>query len=76
MKRTPLAETPSAANALNLAMERASVDGEHPSWSAMLPRVKPRADGHPSTTATATTASLESCAVVKKSSTAYMSRKW
>ena len=46
----------SPAIVLNRAMERVIVDNEHPSWSQMLPRVKPRAEGQPKTTATATTA--------------------
>ena len=45
MNQTPPAETPSPAIVLNRAIERVNVDGEHPSWSAMSPRVKPRAEG-------------------------------
>src|ERR1700693_5540834 len=56
--RTPPPAAPSPANALNRPMERVNVDAEHPSWSAMLVTLKPRADGHPSTAATATTATL------------------
>ena len=66
----------SPAIVLNRAMERVNVAGEHPSWSAMLPTLKPRADGHPKTTATATTATRASGAAVMNSSTANMSCKW
>ena len=44
MNRTPPAD-PSPAIVLNRAIERVNVDGEHPSWSAMSPRVKPKSEG-------------------------------
>jgi hypothetical protein len=50
--------------------------GVQPSWSAMSPTLKPRADGQPKTTATATIATRASGAVVTNSSNANMSCKW
>jgi hypothetical protein len=53
MKRTSPAETQSSANVLSRAIEHANAAGVQPSWPAMLPTLKPRADGQPKTTTTA-----------------------